>query len=168
MPHITINLKRIDWPSYQSFSYIQEKITLQEFMELYPALFVNSKKLFVNVTGRWIRVFLEDELSSNGDYRLVSVVDAHDSQQERCKKCSKSDIVSNLRYHTGTLISQKWVHGMTISWEWTCCNRIVQHPQIERFDAPTGCNIGLCAECRNHDAYEKAISKRKQEEDDAF
>ena len=171
MPEITINIRRIDWPCYRTFDCTGDELILCQFRELYPDLFTNSKILFVGQKERWIR--LEDDaiLDPNALYRLVSVVDENvlNQQPQRCRICDRLETsVSTLRYHSGKLLSQQWVHGMTICWEWSCCSRVVQHSQIENHDATTGCNVGKCSACRDLSEYQQAISKREQEVKDAF
>lgn len=171
MPEITINTGRIDWPRYRSFVCEDEELVLHHFMELHPDLFVNSMVLFVCKHERWHPVEPGATLEPKATYRLVSVVDesALNQQPQKCNTCGREEsCVSALRYHPGDLVSQQWVHGMTICWEWSCCNRVVQHGQITSHDATTGCNVGRCSSCRDLRAYRAAITKRDREEEDAF
>ena len=173
MREITINMGRIDWPCYRSFKCTEDELTVCRFMELHPELFVNSKVLFVCDGEGWSRLDSAALLEANGDYRLVSVVDvdALNDRAQVCSVCERSETgesVSALRYHVGKLISQEWVHGITICWEWSCCNRIVQHTQVESHDATTGCNVGKCSNCRDLSAYQQAIAKREKEMSEAF
>ena len=163
MPEFVINLGRIDWPRYHTFECKGDKVTLCRFMQLHPQLFINSKVLFVQQDNKWSRVNKNTILNPKSTYRLVSVVE---DAPQKCVDCQRiATSATSLRYHVGELIPHEWVHGMTISWEWSCCNSIVQHSQIEKYDATTGCNVGKCSDCRDLSAYQKAIAKREEEEE---
>ena len=163
MPEFVINLGRIDWPRYHIFECKEDNVSLCRFMQLHPELFTNSKVLFVQQDNQWSRVDKNAILNPKSTYRLVSVVEDGPQKCIDCQRIATSP--GSLRYHVGELTPHEWVHGITISWEWSCCNCLVQHSQVEKYDAATGCNVGKCAACRDLSAYQKAIAKREKEEE---
>ena len=170
MPQITINDGRVDWPRYRFVACEEDELVLDRFMARHPELFLNSKVLFVLDDGNWRALKPSSRLDPKATYRLASVVNEADlgRHPQRCSVCGCEASVAELRYHSGELVSQEWVHGMTIRWEWTCCNQIVSHRQVEAHDATQGCNVGRCAACRDLTAYQAAIAAREQQEQEAF
>ena len=169
---ICINMGREDWPKYLSIQVQSQSCTLQQLQHMHPELFLSARVLYKRDptnNSQWIKVQIDELLDSSTSYRSISMPDDVLSDSTICTACHKQvETPHLLRYHTGHLAAHEWGHGITFSWEWTCCNRIVSHGKVESMYAQDGCNTGLCSSCRDHTAYQEAIQRREQETEKAF
>ena len=169
---ISINMGRGDWPDYVSIDIKSQSCTLQQLKHAHPELFINARVLFKldpTQKSKWIRVQANDLLDGSTTYRSISVPNEVLNESTMCTACHRQvENPDSLRYHAGHLTSHEWGHGITFSWEWTCCHRIVSHGKVEAMYAQDGCNTGLCSSCRDHSAYQNAIQRREQEVEKAF
>ena len=163
---ISVNTRRLDWPSYLSLEIYAGETTLAELRAAYPEVLSPTHQLYCSTQERaWWRLKETELLLPDASYHLQAEIsdELRRSTPLRCKACGKvSDHFDALRYHPGQLVPHAWNYT-THTWEWLCCSRLVSYRAVEAFITSDGCQVGLCAECRDLSAYQAAIKQHDRE-----
>ncbi|HOP62557.1 MAG TPA: hypothetical protein PK358_10850 [Spirochaetota bacterium] len=98
------------------------------------------------------------------DKKEAPSADTPSKESKTCSVCGKKFTDTDmLRYHKGRLSPYEWVYGLTVKWQWTCCEKIVSTP--ESCYHPEGCSTGICPGCRPDCACNQARAIRRAEEE---
>ena len=167
---ISINTRRLDWPEYQTFDIDAGQTTLADLRRGHPAVLPSSHQLYARTEdGRWRRVPATEVLQAHLSYHLqAELIESEYLQLQgadalRCTSCwAQSESLDDLRYHPGKLTPQAW-HYTIHTWEWLCCSRIVSYSKVASRVTTDGCQVGLCAACRDLSAYDAAVARYEAE-----
>ena len=163
---ISVNTRRLNWPRYVSLDIDEGETTLADLRAAHPELLSPTHQLYCSTSERpWWRLEETELLLPDASYHLRAELsdELRSATPLSCTSCGRAvERFDDLRYHPGQLAPQAW-HYTTHTWEWLCCSRIVSYRAVEAFVASDGCQVGLCADCRDLSAYQVAIERHDRE-----